>query len=190
MENLSKEAQAVLNDLKEKENLKIQALQLLNVRRFFIEDTEPEAFNEKLNEIKTFVYQSFMLLDEDYKPDGEYFYDLLNSLGYFQDALNNDLLCSKVQAPKVLAENMAYKDFNEILNQQLEKTSREVGRLQYTLQQLLPNEDYFFQVDRIARFYNDGLFTEQELGEKFIKATKELWKPKPKEQTAADQSAN
>jgi len=190
MREITTEDKAVFDAYVREQNLKIRALQLPNVRRFFIYDTNPEVFGEKLNEIKTFVYQSFMLLDEDYKPDGEHFWELLSSVDYFLRALKADIVSAKENKPEVIGEHLAYKELYQIQKTQNDENCREIGRLRFVVRNLAHNEEFFNRVDLVAKFYMRGVINEHQAADQFIKATKEFWKVSLQEQPAPDQSTN
>ncbi len=191
MENLSNAAKAALNSYSKEQYQKIQALQLPNARRFFVEDTDPESFIEQLEDVKTFVYQAFMLLHEDYKPDGEGFYNVLYSIDCFIGALKLDVNCvDEKQAAIEVASSELYKELYNELYQNWQKKCREVGGLEYTLGLLNYNREYFLRLHSIANLFMSGYISEESTVQNFIKETKRLWQIEPKENPEAPTEEN
>lgn len=176
MENLSKEAKAVLNDLKEKENLKFQALQLPNVRRFFVTELDADSFLESINWVKDFAIKAFLLLNEDYRPDGKKFNNCLDDLKDFRTNLLIDLTETTFEQEQIRG---FYKEKCIELDEKVTMLNREIGGLEYLLENYLKNRMFYEQIKRDVTDYVNGHKTEQETMTGFLSSIKEHWNKAP-----------
>jgi hypothetical protein len=172
MRNLTESEKQAFEAYVEKENQRIAHLPLKNARRFFVDDTPPKDFNEDLDELKNFALKSFILLDEDYKPDGLSFYDLISKLEYFQLALKED---SEPSAVELDYSGGFYKEKCEQLEEKATMLNREIGGLEYLLENYLKNRLFYEQIKQVVTDYTNGHKTEQETITGFLSSIKEHW---------------
>ncbi|MBN2634937.1 MAG: hypothetical protein JXR61_01620 [Prolixibacteraceae bacterium] len=186
MENLINENQKVIEDYRNQENLKIQPLQLRNVRLFLIQNENLTDLQEDLTYLSKFAQKAFMLMDDENRPDGQYLHDIVNNIECFQDELKFDIETyqkskgDKTTIPEaVFPEN--HNEETERLEKEVSMLNREIGGLEYLLENYLKNRMFYEQMKRIVTDYTNGQKTEQETINGFLSSIKEHWNVCPPE---------